>query len=80
MMIKEMSEAISEIERLKVLIDFIGCSGVGGNELYPVGPTDVEYAEDENTVVRYIGPWLFMNGVGETFIEAVEDSYRKEME
>jgi hypothetical protein len=69
-----------QIEHLKLLIEYIGRRGVGGNEIYPVGPTDVEYAEDENTVVRYIGPWLFLNGVGETFIEAVEDSYRKEME
>jgi hypothetical protein len=68
---------IDECNRLRSLIEYIGRCGVGGNEIWPVGPSGAEYSEDENTIVRYIGPWVFLNGVGETFIEAVEDSMKK---
>ena len=70
---------LEERNHLRSMIEFIGLSGIGsGGELFPVGPTDVEYAEDGNTIARVIGPWRFLNGTGESFIAAVEDCMKKE--
>jgi hypothetical protein len=70
---------LEERNHLLAVIEFIGQCGINeGTELYPVGPTDVEYAEDENTIARVIGPWRFLNGTGESFIAAVEDCMKKE--
>jgi hypothetical protein len=76
---KSNSEAMLGVNHLRAMIEFIGQCGIDeGTELYPVGPTDVEYAEDENTIARVIGPWRFLYGTGESFIAAVEDCMKKE--
>ena len=64
------------IERLERALAFISTADSGG-ELFPSGPSVVEYAEDHNTVLRYVGPWYFLNGTGETFLEAVENAMDK---
>ena len=75
----EESEVRAYVERLEKVIDYIGVAESGG-ELFPVGPSDTEYAEDGNTVVRHVGPWRFLEGKGETFLDAVEDQMRMDDE
>jgi hypothetical protein len=67
---------MNDCARLSAALNFIATASESG-ELFPVGPTDIEYEEDENTVLRYVGPWRFLNGTGDTFLEAVEDAMRK---
>jgi hypothetical protein len=67
---------MNDCARLSAALDFIATASEAG-ELYPVGPTDIEYTDDGNTVARYVGPWVFLDGTGETFLEAVEDAMRK---
>ena len=70
-------EAAAEIERLRAALNYISTADSGG-ELYPVGPSDTEYAEDGNTVLRHVGPWIFLRGKGATFLDAVEDAIKKD--
>lgn len=72
----EVTEAITERDRLAAALEFISTADTGG-ELYPVGPDGIEYAEDGNTVARYCTPWHFLDGKGDTFLDAVEDAMRK---
>ena len=69
----------AHIERLECALAYISTADSGG-ELFPVGPSEVEYAEDGNTVLRYVGPWHFLSGTGETFLDAVEEAMRKQRE
>ncbi len=66
-----------ERDALRSAIDYIGTSASGG-ELFFVGPTDIEYSADGNTVARYVGPWHFLDGKGDTFLEAVQNQMAKE--
>lgn len=66
-----------ERDRLARALEFIATAGCGG-ELFPVGPSDTEYADDGNTVIRHVGPWRFLRGVGNTFLEAVEDEMQRQ--
>jgi hypothetical protein len=66
----EAQRLTAERDALSDLLNFIGTASTG-LELFPCGPSDIEYAEDGNTIVRYVGPWRFLEGEGDTFIEAV---------
>lgn len=66
-------EAADRIERLERALEFISTADTGG-EIFPSGPSDTEYAEDGNTVVRHVPPWMFLTGRGPTFLEAVESA------
>ena len=63
-----------QVKRLQAALDFVSTSG---QELFPVGPVEVIFAEDGNTVLGYVGPWYFQQGQGATFLDAVEDAMRK---
>ncbi len=69
-------EAANMIEHLVEVLNYIGTSAVGGKELYPVGPYKYEYDKDYNLINT--GDWIFLNGRGNTFIEAVEDAMIKD--
>lgn len=73
----ELANVLEENARLRAMLAYISTSDSGG-EIFPVGPADVEWAEDGNTVVRYVPPWRFMHGTGDTFLAAVEDAMRKD--
>lgn len=63
---------------LEALIQHIGETGEGmAHELWEVGCSDVLWSEDCNTRLQYIGPWIFIDHEGDTFIEAVEKSYQE---
>ena len=66
----------SEIDRLRAALAYISTSCSGG-ELFPVGPAQTEYEKDGNTVSRYVPPWHFLHGTGDTFLDAVEDAIDK---
>lgn len=68
---------ITERDLFYALLSYISMSDPGGKELHPVGPTDVRYAPDGNTIQKIIGPWKFMSGTGPTFVDAVMDDMRK---
>ncbi|MCK6433380.1 MAG: hypothetical protein HUU30_17630 [Burkholderiaceae bacterium] len=72
----ELANLIAERNHLATVVEFIGTAESGG-ELFPVGPADVEYAADGNTGLRYVGPWRFLDGQGDTFLAAVEDAMQK---
>jgi len=72
----ELANLIAERDHLASVVEFIGTADLAG-ELFPVGPSDVEYAAGENTVMRYVGPWHFLAGRGDTFLAAVEDAMQK---
>ena len=74
--IVELANLIAERDHLANVVEFIGTADLAG-ELFPVGPSDVEYAADGNTVMRYVGPWHFLAGRGDTFLAAVEDAMQK---
>jgi hypothetical protein len=74
--VAELSKIIRERDHLVAVIDYISKAAGSSSELYPVGPAGIEYADDGNTVVRYIGPWRFNYSEGETFLEAVEKDMR----
>lgn len=63
--------AEAEVARLRKALHHISISPSGG-ELWPVGPTDTTYEEDNNTIKEFVGPWMFLNGTGNNFLEAVE--------
>lgn len=71
----ELANLIAERNHLSAVVEYIGVSASGG-ELFPVGSADTEFAEDGNTILRHIGPWCFLDGKGDTFLAAVEDSMR----
>jgi hypothetical protein len=68
--IAQPAQPAPERDELLAMLAFISTADVGG-ELFPVGPTDTEFAMDGNTVVRHVGPWWFLRWHGETFIDAV---------
>lgn len=72
----ELANLIADRDHLMRVINFIGVSDTGG-KLYPVGPSDTEYAEGGSTVVRHVPPWFFLSGKGDTFLAAVEDEMGK---
>lgn len=72
----ELANLISERDHLAAVIDTIGTAD-GGLALYPVGPADTVFEEDGNTIIRHVGPWMFLDGRGETFLAAVEDFMAK---
>jgi hypothetical protein len=72
----ENDEVRAYVERLERALMFIAVADTGG-ELYPVGPSDTEYDEAGNTARRYVGPWHFLRGKGDTFLDAVEDAMKK---
>ena len=72
----ELANLIAERDHLANVVEFIGTADLAG-ELFPVGPSDVEYAAGGNTVMRYVGPWHFLAGRGDTFLAAVEDAMQK---
>jgi hypothetical protein len=73
----EAEELRARIMHLEALIQHIGETGENmAHELWEVGCSDVLYSEDRNTVLEYIGPWIFVDHKGDTFIEAVEKSYQ----
>jgi hypothetical protein len=74
--IVELANLIAERDHLLKVLDFISTASTGG-ELFPVGPSDTEYAPDGNTVVRHVGPWHFLYSKGATFLEAVEAEMKK---
>lgn len=45
----------------------------GGGELFPVGPNYLEYEADGNTLKRAVPPWYYLDGQGETLMDAVAD-------
>lgn len=73
----ERKRLFAEIDRLRAALDFISTAD-SGLELYPVGPSDTEYADDGNTLIRHVGPWNFLSGTGDTFLAAVEDAMKND--
>ena len=71
-----MTITMTENARLRAALAYISTAG-SGQELYPVGPSHTDYTDDGQTVVRHTGPWFFQYGVGDTFLDAVEDDMRK---
>lgn len=71
--LSELAALIGERDRLSAVVNYIATAESSG-ELHPVGPADTEYAADGCTVLRHVGPWRFLHGEGDTFIEAVEDA------
>ena len=67
-----MYDMLDEIARLERAVSFISVADTCG-ELCPVGSTDTEYDETGNNAAGYVGPWRFLRGTGDTFLEAVED-------
>lgn len=67
----------AEVSRLRAALDYIGTYASESHEIYPVGSTDIVYSADGEKIVEYIGPWVFLDGTGDTFLEAIEDSMRK---
>lgn len=72
----ELANLIARRDALEKAMEFISTADSGG-EIFPSGPSDTEYSEDGNTVIRHVGPWQFLNGVGGTFLEAVQDAMNK---
>lgn len=73
---QEIEALKKEVSRLTELLLFIGTSDCGG-EIHPIGPAEYVYGEDGNTIINVVGPWVFLSGQGDTFIEAVEDHKNK---
>lgn len=70
-----------ETARLKAILSFIEhqVGDSNGGELHPVGPADVEYSADGNTIIRHVPPWTWMRSTGATFLEAVENEMKAQM-
>lgn len=72
------AELEAQVARLQTAMRVIESSThTSGGELFPVGPADVRYAEDGNTVIGIDPPWSFLDGSGPTLLDAIEDHVRK---
>jgi hypothetical protein len=76
-MFDDVAPIIAERDRLAAMLEHISVRDIGGGELFPVGPDSFEHSADGNTLTRVAGPWRFVDGVGETFLEAVADDMAK---
>lgn len=70
-----MDDAIKLMRLQRALHHISICEGAVG-EIYPCGPSDSIYDEDGNTLIEHVAPWLFRQGKGATFLEAVEDDIK----